>query len=41
MLQNKRVKNIGSCALTVLIHDNKIYVANSGDSQAIIVSRYL
>ena len=38
-LQNKKLKNLGTCALTLLIHDHKIYIANCGDSQAIIASR--
>ena len=36
-LNNRKVKHVGSCALTVLLYKNHIYVANSGDSQAIVV----
>lgn len=30
--------NVGSCGLTILVHQDNIYVANCGDSQAIVVS---
>ena len=36
-LRNKKIKHVGSCALTLLLHKNRVYVANSGDSQAIII----
>lgn len=31
-LKNKKIKNVGSCGLTLLIKDDKIFVANCGDS---------
>ena len=37
-LRNKKIKRIGTCAITVIIANNKIYVANCGDSQAIAIS---
>lgn len=37
-LRNKKIKRIGTCAITVIIAKNKIYVANCGDSQAIAIS---
>ena len=37
-LRNKKIKRIGTCALTIIIANNKIYVANCGDSQAIAIS---
>ena len=40
-LKNKKIKKMGTCALTVIIADNKIYTANCGDSQAIVVSNSL
>jgi serine/threonine protein phosphatase PrpC len=30
---------VGSCALTVLVHDNKLYTANAGDSKACILRK--
>lgn len=38
-LNNKKIKGVGSCALSVTVYKNKIYVANSGDSEAIAVCR--
>jgi serine/threonine protein phosphatase PrpC len=38
-LNNRKIKNTGTCALTIIIYKNKIYVANSGDSEAIAVSK--
>jgi serine/threonine protein phosphatase PrpC len=35
---NKKIKNVGTCALCAIVYNNNIYVANSGDSKAIIVS---
>ena len=37
-LRNRKIKKMGTCALTLIVLDNKVYVANCGDSQAIIVS---
>lgn len=36
-LNNKKIKGVGTCALTVVIFNEKIYVANCGDSEAIAV----
>jgi pyruvate dehydrogenase phosphatase len=30
---------VGSCALTTIIHDNKLYVANAGDSKAVLLRK--
>jgi pyruvate dehydrogenase phosphatase len=38
-LNNRKIKNVGTCALTVLIYEQRIYVANCGDSEAIAVSK--
>jgi serine/threonine protein phosphatase PrpC len=32
-----KIKSLGTCALTVIIYNQKIYVANCGDSEAIAV----
>jgi serine/threonine protein phosphatase PrpC len=34
---NRKIKNAGTCALTVVVVDNTVYVANSGDSEAILI----
>lgn len=31
-LGGKKMKSVGTCALTVIVYDHKIYVANAGDS---------
>jgi serine/threonine protein phosphatase PrpC len=36
-LKSKKIKNVGTCALTIVIYNQKIYVANCGDSEAIVV----
>jgi len=36
-LNNRKIKNVGSCGLTIVIYEQKIYVANCGDSEAIAV----
>lgn len=33
-----KVGRVGSCALITLIHNNKLYSANSGDCKGVIVS---
>jgi pyruvate dehydrogenase phosphatase len=30
---------VGSCALVAIIHDNKLYVANAGDSKAVMLRK--
>lgn len=30
---------VGSCALVAVVHDNKLYVANAGDSKAILLRK--
>ena len=37
-LKNKKIKSIGTCGLTLLIYKENIYVANCGDSMAIVVT---
>lgn len=32
------VANVGSCALMALVLDNKVYVANLGDSKGVLIS---
>lgn len=34
-----KVANVGSCALLALIIDNRIFVANLGDSKGVILSK--
>ena len=36
-LKNRKIKYAGTCALTIIIDKKYIYVANSGDSEAIVV----
>jgi pyruvate dehydrogenase phosphatase len=36
-LGNKRIRSVGSCAITAVVHNDKVYLANSGDSQAIFL----
>lgn len=31
-LGDRKIKNVGTCALTAIVYNNKIYVANCGDS---------
>jgi serine/threonine protein phosphatase PrpC len=35
---NKKLKGIGTCAITAVLFKGHIIVANSGDSQAMIIS---
>jgi pyruvate dehydrogenase phosphatase len=37
-LRNRRIRNIGTCGLSVVVANDYIYVANCGDSQAIVVT---
>ena len=30
---------VGSCALVTIVHDNKLYVANAGDSKAVLLRK--
>ena len=30
---------VGSCALVSIVHENKVYVANAGDSKAVLIRR--
>lgn len=34
---NKRIRSVGSCAITAVVHNDSVYLANSGDSQAIFL----
>lgn len=34
---NKKIRNVGTCAITAVVHADKIYLANAGDSQAIFL----
>lgn len=36
---NYKLKGIGTCAITVVLLKDNIIVANSGDSQAIVISQ--
>lgn len=36
-LNNRKIRGVGTCALTAIIYNKKIYVANCGDSEAIAV----
>lgn len=36
---SKKIKSVGTCALTIVIYQKKIYVASCGDSEAIVVSQ--
>lgn len=37
-LHNRKIRNVGTCGLTIIVCDNYIYVANCGDSQAILIN---
>lgn len=34
---NKKIRNVGTCGITAIVHNDKVYVGNSGDSQAIFI----
>lgn len=34
---NRKAKKLGTCALTVIVADNTVYVANAGDSKGILI----
>jgi serine/threonine protein phosphatase PrpC len=34
---NKKIRNAGTCAITAIVHNDKVYVGNAGDSQAIFI----
>lgn len=36
---NKKLLNVGTCALTAIVHANQVYIGNAGDSQAIFVTK--
>lgn len=38
-LNNRKIRNVGTCGLTIVIYNKKVYVANCGDSEAILVSQ--
>lgn len=37
-LRNRRIRSVGTCGLSVVVVNDYIYVANCGDSQAIVVT---
>lgn len=34
---NKKIRNVGTCGITAIIHNDRVYVGNAGDSQAIFI----
>ena len=36
---NRKIRNVGTCGITAVIHNDKVYVGNAGDSQAIFVMK--
>lgn len=34
-----KVAYVGSCALVAVVHDNKVYIANAGDSKGVILRK--
>jgi pyruvate dehydrogenase phosphatase len=34
-----KVAYVGSCALVALVHDNKLYIANAGDSKGLLLRK--
>lgn len=36
--KNNKMRNVGTCGITILVYKKKMYVANCGDSQAIVIS---
>ena len=38
-LKNKKIRSVGTCGVTVIIYGSKMYVANCGDSMALVVTQ--
>lgn len=36
---NKRIRNVGACGITAIVYNDKVFVGNSGDSQAIFIRK--
>jgi pyruvate dehydrogenase phosphatase len=36
-LGNKRIRSVGTCAITAVVHNDFVYLANAGDSQAVFL----
>jgi len=36
---NKKIKNVGTCGITAIVHNDRVYVGNSGDSQGIFIKK--
>lgn len=36
---NKKIRNVGTCGITAIVHNDKVYVGNAGDSQAMFVMK--
>ncbi len=34
---NKKMRTVGTCGITAIIHNDRVYVGNAGDSQAIFI----
>lgn len=34
---NKKIRNVGTCGITAVVHNDRVYVGNSGDSQAVFI----
>lgn len=34
---NKKIRSVGTCGITAIIHNDKVYVGNAGDSQAVFI----
>jgi serine/threonine protein phosphatase PrpC len=36
-LGNKRLRNVGTCGITAIVHNDRVYVGNSGDSMGMFI----
>ena len=34
---NKRIRNVGTCGITAVVYNDRVYIANAGDSQIVFI----
>jgi serine/threonine protein phosphatase PrpC len=34
---NKKIRSVGTCGITAIVHNDKVYVGNSGDSMGMFI----
>lgn len=34
---NKKLRSVGTCGITAIVHNDKVYIGNAGDSQAVFI----